>query len=55
MTTKQLWWLLPLACLAACSNGAKHEYKAKTDSAATAATITDSTQALPLNSPERIP
>ncbi len=53
MTTKQLWWLLPLACLAACSNGAKHEYEAKTDSAAPAAAIADSTQALPLNAPER--
>lgn len=56
MTTKQLWWLLPLACLAACSNGANHTEYVKgtqTDSAVAAAAITDSTQALPLNAPER--
>lgn len=56
MTTKQLWWLLPLACLAACNNGANHtEYVkgAPTDSAVSVAAITDSTQALPLNSPDR--
>ncbi len=56
MTTKQLWWLLPLACLAACNNGANHtEYVKGTppDSAVSAAAITDTTQALPLNSPDR--
>lgn len=36
MNTKQLWWLLPLACLGACSNGANHESYATSDSTAAA-------------------
>ncbi len=49
MSTKKLWWLLPLACLAACSNGANHE-NANRQSVEKA--MADST-AIPLNSSER--
>lgn len=50
MNTKQLWWLLPLACLAACSNGANHAEHAPTDSAAAAAITPTSAS---ITSPDR--
>ena len=52
MATKKIGWLVPLVCLAACSNGSNHEQYAKADSSATAAAAAPA-QALPLNSPER--
>lgn len=54
MTTKQLWWLLPLACLGACTNGANHEkYAAAADSAATTSAAAPAQQSLSLNSADR--
>ena len=50
MATKKIGWLVPLVCLAACSNGSNHQQYAKTDSAVAAAAPAP---ALPLNSPER--
>lgn len=50
MNTKQLCWLLPLACLGACSNGANHESYATNDSAAEAAGAPISAS---ITSPER--
>ena len=49
MSTKKLWWLLPLACLAACSNGANHEQNDRQN----AESVTTDSVAMPLNSPER--
>lgn len=49
MSTKKLWWLLPLACLAACSDGSKHTEYSRNSATETAA---DSV-AMPLDAPER--
>lgn len=48
MTSKRLWWLLPLACLAACSNGANHEKRYSSPTA-----LADTTEVMPLDAPER--
>lgn len=53
MTTKQLWWLLPLACLAACDNAANHEKYIQANSAAQVQDSLMPAAVLPLNSPDR--
>ena len=54
MNIKKLWWLLPLACLAACDNAGNHEkYLSKTDSSVTRPLEDTLGSSLGLTSPER--